>query len=380
MAIVPSFYGSFADNANIQALVDNSLEVLQGQSMWRQYLDQGIPQASLTFETAIGRARIEAAASIVDPDSPAPLRSRNTLEQWSGKIPTMKEKFRLSQSDMRTLMAIQENGRFNDNARVQALIKSLWDDVSKAAVAGDRRVDIMLLQGMSNLLVDSSVTLNPDGAGYGTVPLFARAYQRQGVPVVWSNLGSSTPIDDIEGYIEGIYTKFGRTFGKIMMSRDLWLKFKRTTQVIDRLKSFFNIGKANGTYAATLDNINEMFLANNWPPIEIVNTTVGIEKDGIITPIKPFNVNNISFIPAGKIGVLENAYAMETMKPVAHKTYANFGPTLVGKWLEDDPLVEFTGMEMNAFPSLTSIDGIFILQSETVQASYAFTDTSFITS
>lgn len=378
MPIVPSFFGNYANDANIQVMIDNSLDVLQGESIWRRYLTEGIPQASLTFESAIGRSRIEAAASIVDPDAPAPLRSRNKLEFLTGKIPTMKEKFRMSQAEMRTIQSIMENARFRDNQRVRALLNTLWDDVRKCATAGDKRVDFMLLQALSTLTVDTSVTLNPDGAAYGVVSLMARAYQRQGVPVVWTDLANAKPIDDIENYMDAIYTNFGRVFGKIMMSRDMWLKFKRTAQVIDRLKSFFNIGKANGTYAATIDNVNEMFMAEGWPMIEIVNKSIGVESDGIITPYKPFDVNNIAFVPDGTLGELQNAYSMELMKPVVGKNYATFGPTLVSKWCEDDPLVEFTGMEMNAFPALTQIDGIFILTTDVVQANYAFTDNSFI--
>lgn len=378
MATIPSFYGNFANDANIQVMIDNSLDALQGQSTWRQYLDKGMPQASLTFETAIGRSRIEAAASIVDPDAPAPLRGRNKLEFMTGKIPTMKQKFRLTQAEMRTIESIRENARFREKDRVQAMLDSLYGDVSKCAVAGDKRVDLMLMQGISNLTIDTSTTFNPDGAAYGNVSLLAKTYQKQGVPVVWSDLATSKPLDDIENFVEGIYTAFGRTFGRIMMSRTLWLQFKRNAQVIDRLKSFFNIGKANGTYAPTKANIDEMFAENEWPLIEVVNDSIGIESDGIITPQKAFNVNNVSFLPMGKLGVLENAYSMELSHRIEHKSYATFDATLVSKWCEDDPLVEFTAMEMNAFPSLTQIDGIFVLTTNVVQANYDFTTTGYL--
>lgn len=378
MATIPSFYGDFANDANIQVMIDNSLDVLQAQSSWRQYLTKGIPQASLTFETAIGRSRIEAAASIVDPDAPAPLRGRNRLEFMTGKIPTMKQKFRLSQAEMRTIESIKENNRFKESDRVQAMLDSLYGDVSKCAVAGDKRVDLMLMQGLSTLSIDTSVTLNPDGAAYGNVSLLAKAYQKQGVPVVWSDLVNSKPLDDLENFVEAIYTNFGRAFGKIMMSRTLWLQFKRNAQVIDRLKSFYNIGKANGTYAPTKMAIDEMFAANEWPLIEIVNDSIGIETDGIITPRKAFDVNAVSFVPAGVLGVLENAYSMELTNPIQYKTYATFDATLVSKWCDDDPLVEFTAMEMNAFPSLTQIDGIFVLTTNVVQANFDFTNQNYI--
>lgn len=368
--IVPSFFGEYAEQPVIQAMIDTSLDNLQGQTIWRQYLDEDIPQASLTFEMAIGRSRIEAAASIVDIDADAPMRSRNVLELYGGKIPTMKEAFSLSQSEIRQLMAMEESQLLNGNGAVTALVAKLYNDVAKAAVAGDRRVDIMLLQAISTLAVDISTTMNPDGVGFGTVDLLPKSYQKQGVPITWSdNLTTATPIDDIENYIEYIEQNFGRAFGKIQMSKSLWLTFKRTTQVIDRLKSYFNIGKANGTYAATLDNVNEMFSSNLWPMIEIVEKVSGIEKDGIITPFRPFNQFNLAFMPDGKIGMLKNAFPMELKRPVEGIVYATFGPTLVSKWAESRPYREYTSMEMNAFPAI-EIDSIFILQTNVQQDAF----------
>lgn len=367
--IVPSFFGAYAEQPVIQAMIDNSLDNLQGQTVWRNYLDEDLPQASLTFEMAIGRSRIEAAASIVDIDADAPLRSRNVLELYGGKIPTMKEAFTLSQSEIRQLMALEESQLLNGNGAVTSLIAKLYNDVAKAAVAGDRRVDIMLFQAISTLTVDISTTMNPDGVAFGTVDLLPKAYQKQGVPVVWTDLPNAKPIDDIESYLEYIAQNFGRAFGKIQMSKALWLTFKRTTQVIDQLKSYFNIGKSNGTYAATLENVNEMFASNLWPMIEIVEKVSGIEKDGIITPFRPFNQSNVSFMPDGKIGMLKNAFVMEQRRPVEGIVYANFGPTLVSKWAETRPYREFTAMEMNAFPAI-EIDSIFILTTNVVQASF----------
>jgi hypothetical protein len=368
--IIPSFFGEYAEQPVVQAMIDDSLDNLQGQSLWRTYLDIDMPQASLTFETAIGRDRIEAAASIVDIDSPAPLRGRNVLELYGGKIPTMKQKFVLSQSELRQLMALEESQLLNGNGAVTALIAKLYNDVEKAAVAGDRRVDIMLLQALSQLSVDTSLSLNPDGAAYGVINLLPKAYQIQGVPVTWiANPTTATPIDDIENFIEYITVNFGRSFGKIMMSQTMWLQFRRMSQVIARIQTFFNVGKANASFAVTISNVNDYFAANGWPPIEVINVVRGVEQDGIITPFRPFAENNISFVPDGKLGMLKNAFPMERKRPIAGKTYADFGPTLVMKWADDDPYREYTGMEMNAFPAI-DIDSVFVLTTNVQQTSF----------
>jgi hypothetical protein len=369
--IIPSYFGDLASSQNLQLIIDQSQDVLGQQSIWRNYLTLGLPQMSLDFTDVIGRDRISAAASIVDSDAPAPLRSRNKVERYSGKIPAMKEKFRMNQDDMRALEVLRA---LPLNGSEAALQNFLIKDVQEASVAGDKRVDIMMLQGMSTLAVDTTATLNPDGAVFGTIdllPAYGTAVQQQGVPIVWSSVTTSTPIDDIDNFITINRNVRGRTFGAIYMSAALWVNFKKSTQVKNYLAGFYNTGRANNatSFAVTQDNVNEYMSANNWPPIVVVNYTAMIEVDGIPTYIQPFNANNVVFAPAGKLGVLANAVPMERLHQVTGKEYANYGATLVGKWRENDPLVEFTGMEMNAFPVL-NVDGIFILNTNTVLATF----------
>jgi hypothetical protein len=369
MAIVPSYFSDLAQSQNLQFLIDTSQQNLEMKSVWRQYLNLGVPQMSLNFDAAIGRDRIEAAASIVDSDAPAPLRSRNKLELYKGKIPAIKEKFRMNQDDMRAievLRALPLNGSNSNDSLIQFLNK----DLQEAAVSGDKRIDIMLLQAISTLLIDVNITNNPDGVAYGVIDLLAQSYQSQGVPIVWTDVVNATPIDDIEKYLQINWLTRGRQFGKILMPYELWFNFKRSTQVKNYLSTFYNTGKANGgAFAVTLNSINEMFGANMWPQIEIVNHVANVEVDGKATFIRPFFPTNIAFVPNGKLGTLFNAISMEKVHPVTDKNYADFGPTLVSKWAESDPLVEFTAMEMNAFPGV-NVDGIFILKTATVTASF----------
>jgi hypothetical protein len=363
--IVPSYFSTLAQSQNLQFLLDSSQINLEGQSIWRNWLDVGIPQMSLNFDSAIGRERIAAAASIVDSDAPAPLRSRNKLELYKGKIPAIKEKFRMNQDDMRAIEVLRALPVAGGNNT--ALISFLNKDLQEAAVSGDKRIDIMLLQALSTLTIDVTATNNPDGVIYGTIDLLAQSYQSQGVPVVWTDATNAKPIDDIENFLQAMWNLRGRQFGRILMSYELWINFKKTAQVKSYLATFYNTGKTTSAFAVTLNTVNEMFTANMWPQIEIVNHTANIEVDGSPTFIKPFNSNNVAFVPNGKLGTLFNAVSMEQVHPVAGKNYATFGPTLVSKWGESDPLVEYTGMEMNAFPAL-NVDGIFILKTDTVFA------------
>ena len=367
--IAPSYFQNLANSQSLQFIIDNSQQNLEMQSFWRKMLRVGIPQMSLTFDSAIGRDRIAAAASIVDSDAPAPLRSRKTIERYSGKIPAIKEKFRMNQDDMRNLEVLKALP-INGGGSSAALIAFLNSDIKEAAVSGDKRIDFMLMQQLSTLTVDVSATNNPDGIVLGVVDLLAKVYQKQGVPVVWSDLTNADPITDILTYTQWVYNTKGRMFGKILISFDLWINFMNSAKVQSKLVAFFNIGKQSATFAVTIENVNAYLTANKLPNIEVIQHITHIEVDGKPTFIKPFDVNAVSFVPMGELGTLHSAVSMETLHPVVGKSYANFGPTLLSKWSESDPLVEFTGIEMNAFP-MVDIDNIFILTTNVVKAAFS---------
>lgn len=369
MAVVPTLFGTLAEGQNLQVMVDGSLQALQQPSVWRRWLDVGMPRMELTFATAIGRDRIEAAASVMDPDATKPLRSRNSAELLNGKIPTIGQKFKMDQAQMRQ-MEVLRMMPISDEARKNALLEKLYDDVSKCAQSVDKRIDQMLLNALSTLTVTVDATSNPDGVAFGTVDLLAKGYQKQGVPVVWTNAASSTPITDILKYTQFIYNTYGRGFTKILMPFNLWVNFMNSAEVIAKIQSFYNIGKANASFAVTEQSVNAFMAANRLPQIEIVQHVIGIEKDGIITATRPFNDNNIAFIPDGKLGTLEHAMSMEELHKVEGVNYAKYDSlALISKWRDNDPIAEWTGVEANAFPAL-NVDGIFILKTDTVQASF----------
>lgn len=104
MSKIKSIFGTYADS--LQVMIDNSLGQF-APTWYPKYFGWGTPQSSLTFVSAIGRSRIEAAASIVARDSSTPQRSRAALEKLTGEIPAIKEMFKMTESDYRDFMTLQ---------------------------------------------------------------------------------------------------------------------------------------------------------------------------------------------------------------------------------------------------------------------------------
>jgi hypothetical protein len=358
MATIKSIFGAYADN--LQLIIDSALEKFAPTS-FQAYMTWGTPSPVLTFESAIGRSRIEAAASVVNRDSPAPLRSRAGLETLRGEVPAIKEKFKLTETDYRNFLILQ-NMNVADGTKKQQLLDLLFNDVRKVGDAAMKRLDYMFLEGLSTGKITVTTTNNPDGVVATTdIDLLLSASNKKSSTVTW-NAGDATtpkPITDIGTVVEDASNR-GISFAKILMTRATWLNFINTKQVVDSLTGYYRLAK--GTITPTLDQVNQFLTSNLYPTIEIVqNNKIGIEKDGVITAQQPFSDNSAVFVPAGTLGTIQNAIAIEELQPVKQLTYAKFNNALISKWQENEPFAEFTKVELNAFPSFDAIDQIYIL-------------------
>lgn len=363
MSKFESIFGNYA--SNLQVVIDNNLSRFD-PTWYSKYFTWAPVQSTLTFNSVIGRARIEAMASVVNRDSRTPLRSRQALERLSGEIPAIKEMFPMSESDYREFLAMQSLS-VDDSVKLNQLLDFLFDDTKKVGNAAHKRLDSFVLQGLSNGFIELTVGNNPDGTILtAPVPVGLPADNTANATVSWDTPATATPIKDIVGKKKFMKDK-GVAIGKILMSDALFAIFRQTQEVIDTLTSFYypvaKAGSFSPTAVTTLDKINEYLSAERLPMIEIVEEVTGIEKDGIITPYEAFNPNNAVFIPGGNLGVIKNALAIEQLRPVGKVSYGSFNRALISKWSENEPFGEWTKVELNAYPAIEAIDSVYILKA-----------------
>lgn len=357
MATIKSIFGSYADK--LQVVVDNNLGLFE-TPWFPKYFTWAPPQSTLTFKTVVGRSRIEAAATVIARGSRAPLRGRLPLEMYTNKIPPIAEKFQLDEDILRDFLNLQ-NSPIGDDAKKSQLISLLFDDVKKVGNAAMKRLDMFVLEAISTGQITLTTNNNPDGVVAPTaIDLFMPTGNKVNAGTAWSN-PAATPITDITNMVNNAAAA-GVSFAKILVSRNTYTNFSKTTEVKNLLSNFLGFKNA-GNLIPTIDNINTLLQASLLPPIEIVDVPIGVEKDGKITAIRPFSDTNAVFIPAGNIGVIANAYALEEIRPVDKVTYAKFNNALISKWADNEPYQEFTKVELNAFPSIDGIGSIYLLST-----------------
>ncbi len=358
MSKVKSMFGNYADR--LQVMIDASLDKF-APTWFQKYFDWGTPQTTLNYVSVIGKSRIEAAASVVDRDSPAPLRSRAALDKLTGEIPAISEKFKMTENDYYDFLTLQSLQSIDDATKRTQLLDLMFGDVKKAGAAPLKRLDIMTLQAISTGKIVISSTTNPDGLAMDDIDLLMPSGNKVNAATVWSNTASNPLTVDIPGIINAA-TARGIKFSKMLMSRAKWYEFIKITEVKSYISNFLGF-KTAGNVLVTLENVNKIMEANMWPLIEIVDEAIGVEADGVITTIRPFADANVAFIPDGKLGTIKNTVAIEQIKPVEHVNYATYQRVLISKWGETDPFGEWTKGSINAFPAVEAIDSIYLLST-----------------
>lgn len=356
MATIKSVFGAYADSKNLQYLVDKALDKF-APTWFQNYFDWAPQQYSLNFITVIGKSRVEAAASVIERGSKAPMRSRAALEKLAGNIPPIAEKFPLDEVTLRDFLMLKQLPGIEvaDN-----IIQLITDDVVKAGMSTLKRIDIMALEAISTGKISLTTTNNPDGVVLPVaIDLLMPSANKVNASVAWATSATAKPITiDFMG-IKNVASARGISHVKALMTWSAWFEFIATTEVKDMFNAY--IGKSTNKLLPTMEGVNELLRKQSLPEIEIIDVSIGIEKDGKTTAYNPWETTNVAFVPAGKLGRIHNAYAIEEANKIPQVSYAKANRTLISKWGDNDPFIEYTKAELNAMPGVDAIDMVFLL-------------------
>jgi len=360
MNFLKSQFGLYAEAANMQAIIDQS-NARFNIPFWGRFFRAGVPSQSLTYVTAIGKSRLDAAATLVSRDGATPLRSRSTIAKLYGDVPAIKVMKKLGEDDYRSFLTFQAL-QIGDAQKKQQLLNLMFGDIASVVNSVNRRIDYMVLEGISTGKITVTATNNPDGIVQDDVDLLMPAENYLTVAKVWSD-PTSTPITDIRNAVKKIKTLNKTGITTMLIDDVTYLQVEANAEVASLMKGYYNPG-SNAKYVVTLESINIFMRANRLPVFEIIDEVVPIEVDGVNTNTRPFKKENVVFIPDGMLGEIKNSLAIEELQPVTQVNYSKQGNVLVSKWFSNEPFGEFTKAEWNAFPSFDQIDTMFIMQTD----------------
>lgn len=365
MDVYSSIFGELTKEVQIR--IDAATELrkrLFDQNIYERYLDWDVPTIGLNFEELIGQYNLSVAAATLDSKGKEPILGTEGLETLKQKVLTHQMSYSMPIEEYRKVLQILDSRMLTDDQKTQQLINLMWNNVSTVVKSVQSKLDIIFLGALSNKGVFTfNANNNPEGGVRGIIDYKMPPENIASVTLDWTdtNKDDVDPFEDIQGVVDAAQDKV--TFDKILMSParlSYLLKSRKMKQVI------FGTDKS-GT-PLLMSGLNEFLRSNDLPVIETVRRITRIQDNGKLSEYKPWNDKNIVFVPAGKLGVIKNAYADNELRQEPGVTYSNYGRIRISQWgkgeTDNSNGVEFTKAQSLSLPVLTEINGIYSLTVE----------------
>lgn len=365
MDVYSSIFGELTKEVQIR--IDAATELrkrLFDQNIYERYLDWDVPTIGLNFEELIGQYNLSVAAATLDSKGKEPILGTEGLETLKQKVLTHQMSYSMPIEEYRKVLQILDSRMLTDDQKTQQLINLMWNNVSTVVKSVQSKLDIIFLGALSNKGVFTfNANNNPEGGVRGIIDYKMPPENIASVTLDWTdtNKDNVDPFEDIQGVVDAAQDKV--TFDKILMSParlSYLLKSRKMKQVI------FGADKS-GT-PLLMSGLNEFLRSNDLPVIETVRRITRIQDNGKLSEYKPWNDKNIVFVPAGKLGVIKNAYADNELRQEPGVTYSNYGRIRISQWgkgeTDNSNGVEFTKAQSLSLPVLTEINGIYSLTVE----------------
>lgn len=365
MDVYSSIFGELTKEVQIR--IDAATELrkrLFDQNIYERYLDWDVPTIGLNFEELIGQYNLSVAAATLDSKGKEPILGTEGLETLKQKVLTHQMSYSMPIEEYRKVLQILDSRMLTDDQKTQQLINLMWNNVSTVVKSVQSKLDIIFLGALSNKGVFTfNANNNPEGGVRGIIDYKMPPENIASVTLYWTdtNKDNVDPFEDIQGVVDAAQDKV--TFDKILMSParlSYLLKSRKMKQVI------FGTDKS-GT-PLLMSGLNEFLRSNDLPVIETVRRITRIQDNGKLSEYKPWNDKNIVFVPAGKLGVIKNAYADNELRQEPGVTYSNYGRIRISQWgkgeTDNSNGVEFTKAQSLSLPVLTEINGIYSLTVE----------------
>lgn len=301
------------------------------------------------------------AADVVSLSSPLPVKSRDSIETASGKLPKLGLKFELGEQEMKNI----DNLLRQQNPNLNLVAEQVFQDTPRVITAILERIEDMFLSGLS-----TGVALAPRNEGTGIrISYGYNTANKFGVSVKWNDASLEyKPIDDLTRLIEKATLEDGNTPIHIFAD-DTWLN------------AFYKSKQVREQYAFDMD-----FVGNNIPTLDFqkaagvlsrrfgltlhrVARSIKTEVNGVKKNHNPW-AKGVSILACDdKIGSLVWTDVAEASRPVNGVTYQTADDfILVSKYAKNDPLREYTASQAMVAPIIDNVDRIYVLDTNTVQA------------
>lgn len=301
------------------------------------------------------------AADVVSMSSPLPVKSRESIETASGKIPKLGLKMELGEQEMKNIDALIRQ----PNANIALITQQIFNDLPRVITAIYERIEEMFLTGLS-----TGVALADRNEGTGVrLDYGYKTANKFGVTTVWEgNADTATPIDDITRLFDKANLEDGNTPTHLFVD-DVWLRnFYKNKQVREQY-AFDMDFVGNNIPSLDLEKAQAVVLRRFGVQLHRVARSIKTEVNGIRKVHNPWAKGIAIFACDDNLGSLVWTDVAEQSRPVTGVTYQSADEfILVSEYSKNDPLREYTAAQAMVVPVIDNVDRIYVLDTNTVQA------------
>lgn len=335
------------------------------RTLYEAYFDWDTPTIGLNFEEIIGKYNITIAAPTIGDDSKEPIMGTEGVQTLAERIVRHALTIPMTIQDYRKVMQILDSRMLSDAEKTKRLIDIMWKQVVDVVNSIHAKLDLMFLGALSNCgKFEFTAENNPEGGVRGVVDYNQPEENIATSETEWTlaNIDKVDCFEDIQGVLDASQDKV--VFQKILCAPSL-ISFMCRTKLIKQMVW----GSDKSAKIVNLRDLNEYMQSNNFPIFEPVRRQVRIQNTGTRpVTLTPWNAKNMVFIPAGKLGVIKNAYANNELRQEPGVAYSNYGRIRVSQWGAGETTnsngVEFTKAEAFALPVITEMNGIYTLKTQ----------------
>lgn len=331
--------------------------------VYRQFLDWDDPMIGLDFEEMIGKYNISIAAATIGENSESPIIGTEGIETLKNRVLNHSLTVPLTMTDYRKVLQLLRTNIIPNAQIKQQLINIMWGNTETAVNGVEAKIDLIFLSLLSNCGVfEFNEKNNPEGGVRGSIDMKMPKENIATANKPWTkeNSDSVDPFEDIQAVLDAADDK--SEIGTILLSP---AKMSFLTSNKNMKKMIFGSDKSSSIL--TMAEINQYMEKNEYPTFQKIRRNVRIHKGNTTYRIKPWNGDNIVFVPSGKLGKVKNSYTDSELKPESDVTYSNYGRIRVSEWYVGQTKGtrhgEFTKAESLALPVITEFNDIYTLKT-----------------
>lgn len=336
------------------------VEKINGSKTPLQYLHKTMLRQEFSIDQRYTTANVDTtyvAADFVDPNSPLPIKRRDSISQTSGELPTIGMKMELNRRQINDI-----NLMIARKVADQEIVNKVINDSVRCYVGMDEKLEASFLEGLSNGVIgvidQASGNMIRIDYGYLKSNMF-------GAVTPWGGKDYE-PISDIVRVLE---VATGIT--KIMLSKSAYNLLRNSQEARELVANYKGFPVLDNSKLATPTPsvFNEAFKDEYGVDFIVVDRQISYEKNGKRGKYKPWNKDKVVFLQDERVGALVYGTLPEEQAEIAGVVKSKPQPySLLRKYSTLSPYTEATEIMGIVAPIIEGADSIYVLDiSEAVE-------------